>query len=133
MGSKQYTFLVDIWPIGCIMIEMYLRKRLIRGSDHETCLNNIFNIVDLPTECEIRDVLIDRRIYEKLSQRKRKRPLGTSRLRRHLKCMDIDAFNLLTRILQPCPQYRITATMALEHSYFTSHSDVVVGIPEMPK
>ena len=35
LGETKYGFAVDIWSIGCIFAELYLRHPLFYGTSHE--------------------------------------------------------------------------------------------------
>jgi cyclin-dependent kinase len=48
LGSKNYSTSVDIWSIGCIMVEMYNQKPLFPGSSEQDQLKKIFKIMGTP-------------------------------------------------------------------------------------
>ena len=35
LGESKYTFSVDIWAIGCVFAELYLRRPLFYGKGYE--------------------------------------------------------------------------------------------------
>ncbi|MES1919756.1 Cyclin-dependent kinase 18, variant 2 [Bonamia ostreae] len=50
MGSKNYSTSVDIWSVGCIFAEMYLKKPFLKGNSAETQLNRIFKELGTPSK-----------------------------------------------------------------------------------
>lgn len=48
LGSKNYSTSVDIWSIGCIMVEMLNQKPLFPGSSEQDQLKKIFKIMGTP-------------------------------------------------------------------------------------
>ena len=48
----SYATPVDIWSIGCIMAELYLRAAIFAGQYEMDQLQKIFDVVGLPSEGE---------------------------------------------------------------------------------
>lgn len=42
LGQKRYTFSVDMWAVGCIFAELYMKRPLFLGSGYE--IEQIFKI-----------------------------------------------------------------------------------------
>jgi CTD kinase subunit alpha len=49
LGATAYGPAVDIWSIGCIMLEMVMKKALFPGSDEIDQLKKIWDIMGSPT------------------------------------------------------------------------------------
>ena len=52
MGSKDYSPALDIWSIGCIFAEFFIKKPLFEGTNEEDQLMTIFKIRGKPTKEE---------------------------------------------------------------------------------
>ena len=50
LASPKYTKGVDMWSIGCILAELYLRRPLFAGKSDIDQLYKIFEILGLPNE-----------------------------------------------------------------------------------
>lgn len=50
VGWGDYTKAVDIWSIGCILAELILRKPLLAGSNNESQLQIICDLIGMPSE-----------------------------------------------------------------------------------
>lgn len=35
LGMKQYTFAIDMWAVGCILAELFLKRPLFLGGEYE--------------------------------------------------------------------------------------------------
>ena len=46
----SYATPVDIWSVGCIMAELYLKKAIFAGQYEMDQLNKIFDILGTPSE-----------------------------------------------------------------------------------
>ena len=49
LGATAYCPAVDVWSIGCIMLEMFTKKALFPGADELDQLRRIWNIMGTPT------------------------------------------------------------------------------------
>lgn len=47
-GERSYDFGVDIWSLGCILAELYIRKPIFPGSTDIDQLSKIFEIRGTP-------------------------------------------------------------------------------------
>ena len=50
LGEKHYTPAVDVWSVGCIVIEMAVGKSPFRGDSEATQLQKIFSVLGTPNE-----------------------------------------------------------------------------------
>lgn len=52
LGAVEYTPKIDMWSVGCIIVEMFRRGGLVKGSNESTQLDLIFRIMGHPTNQE---------------------------------------------------------------------------------
>lgn len=45
LGQQRYTFSVDMWAVGCIFAELYIKKPLFLGNGYE--IEQIFKIFEM--------------------------------------------------------------------------------------
>ena len=45
LGQKRYTFSVDMWAVGCIFAELYMKRPLFLGNGYE--IEQIFKIFEI--------------------------------------------------------------------------------------
>lgn len=50
LGDSHYTTAIDMWAIGCIFGEFYVRKPIMTGQSDLDQLNEIFKVVGSPTK-----------------------------------------------------------------------------------
>lgn len=115
LGSTEYSTPIDMWGVGCILSEMCSGKALFPGSTVEEELFLIFKTKGLPTEAtwpgvhKIPDFIVgdwpDSRgeTLEKLGPR-----------------LCPDGIDMLDRLLKYPPRWRISATEAMNHSWFSA-------------
>ncbi|XP_029193217.2 mitogen-activated protein kinase 4-like [Acropora millepora] len=117
LNSSLYDGSVDIWAAGCVFAEMLLGKPLFEGKHEIEQLEVILDSVSLTDE-EWSD--LKPQIPEKTASNREKGqgiPLGSKFTR-----MDIQALDLLVKMLQFNPQNRISAEEALAHPYLRQYS-----------
>eukprot|EP01101_Sappina_pedata_P010283 TRINITY_DN643_c0_g1_i2.p1 TRINITY_DN643_c0_g1~~TRINITY_DN643_c0_g1_i2.p1 ORF type:complete len:464 (+),score=149.59 TRINITY_DN643_c0_g1_i2:155-1393(+) len=55
LSWKEYTKTIDVWSVGCILAEMFLRKPLFQGKSYIHQITRITDIVGTPSEEEVRN------------------------------------------------------------------------------
>lgn len=45
LGSGSYTNAVDIWALGCVMVELVTKREIFKGSSTLDCLLNISRVL----------------------------------------------------------------------------------------
>ncbi len=56
LAKKKYSYAVDIWSVGCIFAELFLRQPLFQGTDNENQLDMIINFLGTPTKEDIAEM-----------------------------------------------------------------------------
>lgn len=112
LGSRTYNTSIDIWSAGCIMAEMYTGRPLFPGTRNEDQLQKIFRLMGTPSE----------RTWPGISQLPEYKPnfqsYATQSLQMIVPQIDPLGLDLLKRMLQLCPEHRLTAPEALRHPWF---------------
>lgn len=50
LNTKEYSCLIDVFSLACVIVELYLGSPLFPGADNIDQLYRIFNILGEPTE-----------------------------------------------------------------------------------
>jgi len=117
LGERRYTAHVDVWSVGCILGELFLRKPLFQGKSELHQLTIIYQVTGVPTEDTWPgyDGLPSRKYFNfKLSLPGWRRvfhepPEGT---------VSDAGIMLMQSLLACCPSKRVTAEAASEDPYF---------------
>ncbi|CAK7895080.1 CTD kinase subunit alpha [[Candida] anglica] len=114
LGSTDYGREVDIWGVGCLLIELYSRSAIFQGFDEVGQLQKIFNIMGTPT---IKDWprMDDLPWFEMLKPKINKASIFE---RDYRPLMSELSFDLAKNLLMLDPSRRFNAEKALEHPYF---------------
>lgn len=122
LGSRAYSSKIDLWSVGCIIAEMFLRKGLFKGKDEAMQLSLIFKILGHPTveqwpglkKCplwtkvspEPSAVLPNR--FREVMMKGAKNP----------KWLTDNALSMMSELLHYDPDQRASASKALDAEYF---------------
>lgn len=108
---------IDIWGVGCILAELYMRKPVFPGKNYIDQLDQIFNIIGTPSREQIDELdNLDSRNF--CSQIEFKRGDGFNGL---IPSAPPAAIDLLSQMLTFDPSTRISAKDALEHPLFARY------------
>jgi cyclin-dependent kinase 2 len=116
LGTNEYSTPVDIWSIGCIFAEMYIKQPLFRGVTEIDELNTIFEIKGTPNK----DIWFDidkLPNYNLIVFKKYKK----QDIKDVIKNMDEDAIDLFQKMTEYDPNKRITAKDALNHPFLKNN------------
>jgi serine/threonine protein kinase len=105
LGKKQYSYKVDIWSAGVILLTMLLKRNPFQGDSEAQELNLIFQMLGTPTEQD----------WPGVTKLPNWRKFGTF-ARKKLKLSPIE-LDLVYKLLSWEPK-RIGAAEALQHPYF---------------
>ena len=114
---STYSSSVDTWSLGCIFAELYLKHPLFIGNSDVDQLFKIFNILGLPSEQDwpINSVIP---LDSFSSNNNLKKIQHGAMFKKLMPNMDMNAIDLLTKLLDFNIQKRITCKNALNHEYF---------------
>ncbi|PXF43835.1 Cyclin-dependent kinase C-1 [Gracilariopsis chorda] len=114
LGAEEYGPEVDIWSVGCLLVELLTKKPLFPGKDELEQLDLIFSVLGSPTES----------IWPGWQQLSLAHTVKTEayvpRLRQKLKSLSQTALDLIEWLLKLDPKRRPTALEALDHEWFWS-------------
>ncbi|XP_049849599.1 uncharacterized protein LOC126319933 [Schistocerca gregaria] len=112
LGADEYTTAIDVWSVGCIFAELFNRKPLWPGDSEIDELFRIFRTLGTPNEELWPEVT-------KLPDYQATFPIwAPKKLETIIETDDLQAIDLLSKMLVYHPVRRITAEAALRHPYF---------------
>lgn len=113
LGAEEYGPEVDIWSVGCLLIEMLTRRVPFPGSDEAEQLDRIFQVCGVPDDNdwpEWRRLPLAKMVKEEL--------YSGDRMKEALPKMSDLALDLVRQMLAFNPRRRPTAHAALNHEWF---------------
>lgn len=113
LGARQYGGEVDIWGIGCVLGEMFMRKPILPGTSDIDQLEKIWQLCGTPNQHTWPN-------FDALPgcEGIKRFPNYSKRLRTAFESIGPETCDLLDRLLTCNPRERITASAALDHDYF---------------
>eukprot|EP01113_Clastostelium_recurvatum_P043568 TRINITY_DN7230_c0_g1_i1.p1 TRINITY_DN7230_c0_g1~~TRINITY_DN7230_c0_g1_i1.p1 ORF type:complete len:568 (+),score=118.16 TRINITY_DN7230_c0_g1_i1:176-1879(+) len=127
LGSHQYGAEIDVWSVGCILVEMINQKYLFAGESDEHQLELICRVFGTPTE-ETWPGVTQMPNWKQAA----KFSYAPQDLHALLPALTPDCLDLVKRMLSPDPSKRITSKEALSHPWFTN-LPAAVQPPSMPR
>eukprot|EP00656_Telonema_subtile_P052483 TRINITY_DN7334_c0_g1_i1.p1 TRINITY_DN7334_c0_g1~~TRINITY_DN7334_c0_g1_i1.p1 ORF type:complete len:514 (-),score=75.26 TRINITY_DN7334_c0_g1_i1:304-1845(-) len=128
LDNEEYGCAIDMWSVGCILIEMLLRKPLLKGKSSKDQLRLILSLLGKPSteDCEFiqkdryRDMLL------KMTDRP---PVPWERVLEQGGALDVSpppfpCLDLVDCLLKFSPERRLNATDALAHPFFNELRDI---------
>ncbi|KAK9458044.1 kinase-like domain-containing protein [Dipodascopsis uninucleata] len=115
LGATAYGPSVDVWGVGCLMLEMYTSKAIFQGQDEIQQLESIYSIMGSPTKENWPDV-------EKLPWYELVRPseVKPSKFKERFEnLVPPHGLTLASNLLALDPSKRPSAADALKSEYFT--------------
>jgi len=125
LDNQAYDYAIDMWSVGCIVIEMLIRKPLLKGKTSKDQLRLIMSLLGNPSPGEVN--FIEKARYREmlLKMTKKEHVPWTKVLESGGHSLgslpdEDNCVNLIDQLLQFAPERRLTATAALEHPYFAA-------------
>lgn len=119
LAFRGYTRAIDVWSIGCIFAELMLGRPLFKGKDYVDQLNKILDVLGTPEEDVINRIGSDKaQLYIRSLPAKKPVPLW-----KLLPTADVQALDLLQKMLSFDPSTRISVTDALAHPWLASYHE----------
>jgi cyclin-dependent kinase 6 len=112
---STYSSTVDMWSLGCILAELFLKRPLFMGHSDVDQLYKIFEILGLPSEADwpVNSVIPLKSFHNNTNLAK-----SASNLRKQIPQIDDLSFDLLRRLLDFNMTNRMSAKDALAHPFF---------------
>ncbi|KAH7883735.1 Pkinase-domain-containing protein [Phlebopus sp. FC_14] len=129
LGATKYSTAIDMWSVGCIFAELFLKEPLFQAKGEIELLSMIFKLLGPPTSSSWPD-------YSSLPLAKTialPSPHGPQ-FRQRFHYMTTSGIDLLMSLLTYNPEQRISAEEALRHPYFSEsplpkHPDLFASFP----
>lgn len=119
LAFRGYTRAIDVWSIGCIFAELMLGRPLFKGKDYVDQLNKILDVLGTPEEDVINRIGSDKaQFYIRSLPVKKAVPLW-----KLLPTADVQALDLLQKMLSFDPSARISVPDALAHPWLASYHE----------
>jgi serine/threonine protein kinase len=122
---EKYHFPIDVWSIGCVIVEAALQETPFGGHDYLDQLARVVAVVPVHTTSFVTDPAA-RRCLDTLLARNAtiaSSGAGWSNLQARLMAAGVsaDGVSLLSKLLDFDPNTRITAAAALQHPFVAAH------------
>lgn len=114
LGSTSYGREIDIWGIGCLLLELFTRRAVFQGTNEVDQLWKIYDIMGTLRTSDWPDA-------DKLPWFEMLRPnyhTESKFWKKFGNLLSPECFNLAKSLLEMNPEKRITAENALKHPYF---------------
>uniref|UniRef100_A0A3Q4AUE1 dual-specificity kinase n=1 Tax=Mola mola TaxID=94237 RepID=A0A3Q4AUE1_MOLML len=150
--GMPYDLAIDMWSLGCILVEMHTGEPLFSGSNEVDQMNKIVEVLGVPPSLMLDAAPKARKYFDKLSDglwkikknkdiKKEYKPPATRRLHEilgvetggpggrragepgHAPCDYLKFKDLILRMLDYDPKSRITPFYALQHNFFKKTTD----------
>uniref|UniRef100_A0A182MML1 mitogen-activated protein kinase n=1 Tax=Anopheles culicifacies TaxID=139723 RepID=A0A182MML1_9DIPT len=116
---KGYTKSIDIWSVGCILAEMLSNRPIFPGKHYLDQLNHILGVLGSPSQEDL-ECIINEKARSYLQSLPYKPKVPWSRL---FPNADLNALDLLGKMLTFNPHNRISVENALAHPYLEQYYD----------
>ncbi|CAG8532384.1 6913_t:CDS:10 [Diversispora eburnea] len=127
-GATNYGPEIDLWSVGCMMMELTTRKLLFPGWDEISQLEMIFKLMGAPSTSEWPE-MVDLPLYATINF-----PESKSCFReKYSNDLSPGALELVEALLSINPAHRPTAREALNFAYFASEEPEACLPSDIPK
>ena len=121
LGNKYYVGSLDVWSIGCIIVELIIGRVLFQGNNELEVLNSIYRLFEINEINEQKsNNNINQKIFSLLTSNRK-----TNLLINYIKNFSMinfendDFYDLIQKMITIDPVRRITLEDCLKHSWFT--------------
>jgi mitogen-activated protein kinase 15 len=114
LGSRSYSYPVDVWSVGCVLGEMLAGKPLFMGESTLDQFQSILSFTGLPSDKDMVSLEVPRGLSLLEGLVVKKRPLSE-----WFGKADKDELDLISQLLQINPHKRLTPTQALSHPFLS--------------
>ena len=126
VGATYYTTQVDVWSMGCVIVELVHNQPIFQGKSAKDQLREIIKILGTPTEEEIKNMGGKQIKVSKLPKIKKTswKDFLSGKINDEL------FFDLVDRLLVYEPNKRLGPYQAMCHPYFDELKKKVVKLPD---
>lgn len=117
LGERCYNRAIDMWGAGCIMAELWTREPILKGNTEQNQLELIQNMCGSITS-EVWPDVEKLELYAKTQLKSDLKRRIKERLGSYIK--DVNALDLLDKLLTLDPKKRMDSDDALDHDFFWS-------------
>lgn len=122
LTTKEYTTAIDVFSLGCVIVELYLGSPLFPGSNNLDQLYKIFNILGEPT---VEKWSIGYKKMLELGIKANTKSEIDIDLTSILNPCDDRLINLIHKMLALNPKDRITCEEIIKHDYFKDIKNII--------
>lgn len=126
LGQDDYTCAIDMWSVGCLIAELYIRRPLFPGNDVKNQIEQICSILGKPTSQQI-STLQNQKAQHFLNQLEISSSRNLQELMQNANA-NHQAIHLVDSLLQFDPSCRLTAQQALSHPFLAEFRDETTEI-----
>ncbi|KAJ3155535.1 Mitogen-activated protein kinase [Geranomyces variabilis] len=117
LSPKHYDKSLDMWSVGCIFGELYIRQVLFKGTDFVNQLQRIFDLLGTPPDLAAMG-LCSAKVYKLITSWKKREKVP---LHEKFPNASAEGLHLLERLLTYSPTERATAEEGLRHPYMRAY------------
>ena len=129
LGETNYSTKIDIWSLGCILLELLTKKTTFNYSDEKLVFLSICELCGTPNEKSWPHVN-ELKNYELLIPKEEK----TSKINnKTFPNFDDVTLDIIKKMLTLNPEERITLDEILKHPFLTNHEPKMCKAEDMPK
>ena len=113
-GSTNYDSQIDVWSMGCVIVELVLGRPLFPGSSPSDQLVEIIKILGTPTKEDIFSMnpQFENHKFPMIKPTPWEKVFKNRKIPEHF-------IDFISKLLVFNPTVRLTASQALEHEYFS--------------
>ena len=129
LGETNYSTKIDIWSLGCILLELLTRKTTFSYNEEKLVFLSICELCGTPNEKNWPHVT-ELKNYDSLIPKEEK----TSKINKTtFPNYDDVTLDIIKKMLTLNPEERITLDEILKHPFLTSHEPKMCKAEDMPK